>query len=169
MEKKKDSFLQRTASQKVKLWSLSDWWSNTFNSLLSSYFLGCNIDKFYFTRSICSSYRRIKSWGLVLNFLFWEDPSVTWTWHSNQFYLVVGRMSAHASGSNILCWKPVLPPERTIKLSSHWLDSLRHWLHFSVIFWDFPERKNLVSYFYILILNVSVLFLFWTQRLIFLP
>lgn len=55
-------------------------------------FSGLWIDTFYLTRNVCSSERLIKTPVLCLSFLFCKDQNVTWTCHSNQFYLSVGRM-----------------------------------------------------------------------------
>lgn len=56
------------------------------------WFSGLWINTFYLTRSTCSSESRIKTLVLHLRFLFGKAQNLTWTRHSNQFYLLVEGM-----------------------------------------------------------------------------
>lgn len=81
------------------------------------WFSGLCISTFYLTRSMCSSESRIKTPVLHLSFLFCKAQNLTWTWHSNQFYLLIEGMLDNSTfflgGIFILCKKPVLPFEKT--------------------------------------------------------
>lgn len=54
------------------------------------WFSGLCINTFYLTRSMC--WKQNKDTSVTVELFFCKAQNLSWTWHSNQFYLLIERM-----------------------------------------------------------------------------